>query len=356
MSAQRNVLPLTPPKPARKSRRGPGRPWLRWLTIGLLAVGVLLLWMAFGPLSAKDGLKVVHVSPRQGALAVGDELAAQGIDVNPRLFAALSRITGVSTRLKAGTFELPAALSTWGLVKLLSRGDVRYTELAVIEGWSFQRMRQAIRQTPGLRQTVAQLPDSELMALLGAPGRHPEGLFYPDTYLFPHNTDDLAVYRMAFERMEVELQRIWSRRHPDVPLKSPYEALILGSIIEKETGMSADRRNISSVFVNRLRRNMPLQTDPTVIYGLGSLFDGDLRKNHLRTDTPYNTYTRQGLPPTPIALPGRESLLAAVQPTVTPYLYFVAKGDGSSFFSSNLDEHNKAVDRYIRGKRKDGTP
>jgi UPF0755 protein len=157
---------------------------------------------------------------------------------------------------------------------------------------------------------------------------------------------------MAMERMDQELQRIWAQRHPDVPLKTPYEALILASIIEKETGLAADRRNISSVFTNRLRKGMMLQTDPTVIYGIGTLFDGDLRKNHLRTDTPYNTYTRTGLPPTPIALPGRESLLSAVQPATTPYLYFVAKGDGSSYFSSNLDEHNSAVDRFIRNKRK----
>jgi UPF0755 protein len=243
-------------------------------------------------------------------------------------------------------------LSTWGLVKLLSRGDVRYSELTVVEGWTFARLRQAIRQQPGLKQTALDLSDSDLMRLLGATGRHPEGLFYPDTYLFPHNTEDLQVYRMAMERMDQELQRIWAQRHPDVPLKTPYEALILASIIEKETGLAADRRNISSVFTNRLRKGMMLQTDPTVIYGIGTLFDGDLRKNHLRTDTPYNTYTRTGLPPTPIALPGRESLLSAVQPATTPYLYFVAKGDGSSYFSSNLDEHNSAVDRFIRNKRK----
>jgi UPF0755 protein len=314
------------------------------------------VWLAFGPLTVKSGLAMAHVSPKQGALAVGQELEAQGVDLHPRVFALLAQGAGVASRLKAGSFELPSALSAWGLVKLISRGDVRFSELSVIEGWSFQRFRQAVNQHSGLQHDTLKLSDAELMAALKLDGRHPEGLFYPDTYLFPKNASDLQVYEMAQKRMVYELEVVWALRHPDVPLKTPYEALIMASIIEKETGLAADRKTISSVFANRLRKGMMLQTDPTVIYGVGEAFDGDLRRRDLRMDTPYNTYTRTGLPPTPISLPGRESLMAAVQPANSPFVYFVAKGDGSSYFSSTLDEHNKAVDRYIRNKRKAGTP
>ena len=334
---------------------GAGRVVLR-LALFAALVGAAAAWFAFGPLTIKSGLVFVHVSPRQGALAVGQELEAQGVDVHPRVFALLAQSAGVASRLKAGSFELPSAWSAWGLVKLISRGGARFSELSVIEGWTFQRLRQAVNQHPGLRHDTLKMSDAELMAALKLDGRHPEGLFFPDTYLFPKNAGDLQVFEMAQKRMAYELDVVWALRHPDVPLKTPYEALIMASIIEKETGLAADRKSISSVFANRLRKGMMLQTDPTVIYGVGEGFDGDLRRRDLRTDTPYNTYTRSGLPPTPIALPGRESLLAAVQPANSPFVYFVAKGDGSSYFSSSLDEHNKAVERYIRNKRKAGSP
>lgn len=351
MSAKPKILPLK--RPGRRAVRT--RAFPRWLLLGLLAIGfagLASVWAVFGPVEVADDIEMIHVSPRPSALSVGEDLKAQGIELNPRLFAWTAQFTGVANRLKAGSFEVPSTVSVWGLVRLLSRGDVRYSELALIEGWSFRRLRDTVDNHPGLRHTTRGMSDTELMAALGLNGRHPEGLFYPDTYVFAYNSDDLAIYRMAKIRMEKELQAIWQQRHPDVPLKTPYEALIMASLIEKETGLAADRNNISSVFANRLRRGMMLQTDPSVIYGLGAAFDGDLRKNDLKADTPYNTYTRNGLPPTPIAMPGRESLKAAVQPASTPYLYFVARGDGSSHFSSSLDEHNRAVDRFIRNRRK----
>lgn len=351
MNAQPNILPLRPRGPSRGRRpRVPG--WFKGLVGGTLTAVLLLMWAVFGPLTVRDDLDIVHVAPRGSALAVGEDLQAQGIAMHPRLFAWTAQAAGVASKLKAGSFEVPQALSVWGLVRLLSRGDARYSELAVIEGWSFRRLREAINQHPGLQHNTRGLSDAELLNRLGKGDRHPEGLFFPDTYLFAHNSDDLLVFRMARDRMERELQNIWQQRHPDVPLKSPYEALIMASLIEKETGLAADRTTISSVFANRLRLGMMLQTDPAVIYGMGQRFDGDLRKGDLRADTPYNTYTRNGLPPTPIALPGRDALRAAVQPAQTPYLYFVARGDGSSHFSSSLDEHNRAVDRYIRNRRK----
>ncbi len=344
------------PMRRRKSTSGRSRRFF----VGFLLSSMLLMaiagWYAFGPLTVKPGLDFVHISPKQGALAVGQELQAQGIELHPRVFAVLAQTSGVASRLKAGSFELPPALSAWGLVKLISRGDVRFSELSVIEGWSFQRFRQAVNQHAALRHETLKMSDAELMAALKLDGRHPEGLFFPDTYLFPKNASDLQLFEMAQKRMAYELDVAWALRHPDVPLKSPYEALIMASIIEKETGLASDRKSISSVFANRLRKGMMLQTDPTVIYGIGEAFDGDLRRRDLRADTPYNTYTRNGLPPTPISLPGRDALLAAVQPANSPFVYFVAKGDGSSYFSSTLDEHNKAVDRYIRNKRKAGTP
>ncbi len=351
MSAKPKVLPLQ--RPGRRPVRTRAMP--RWLLLGLLALGfsaLAMVWAVFGPVSVSDDIEMIHVSPKPSAMAVGEDLKAQGIELNPRLFAWTAQFNGVANRLKAGSFEVPSTLSVWGLVKLLSRGDVRYSELAIIEGWSFRRLRDAVDSHPSLRHGTKGMSEAELMAALGLTGRHPEGLFFPDTYVFAHNSDDLAVYRMARIRMEKELEAIWQQRQPDVPLKSPYEALIMASLIEKETGLAADRAHISSVFANRLRRGMMLQTDPSVIYGLGVAFDGDLRKSDLKADTPYNTYTRNGLPPTPIALPGRESLKAAVQPASTPYLYFVARGDGSSHFSSSLDEHNRAVDRFIRKHRK----
>ena len=222
--------------------------------------------------------------------------------------------------------------------------------MTLVEGWTFRQVRQALAKEDQIKQDTAQLTAEQIMAQLGRPGVHPEGRFFPDTYSYAKGSSDLALLRRALHAMDRRLEAAWAARASDVPLKSPDEALILASIVEKETGRASDRAQIAGVFANRLRVGMLLQTDPTVIYGLGEKFDGNLRRRDLQTDTPWNTYTRPGLPPTPIAMPGKAALLAAVQPASTRALYFVAKGDGSSHFSTSLDEHNRAVNRYQRGQ------
>ena len=230
----------------------------------------------------------------------------------------------------------------------LVRGEESLRSLTLVEGWTFRQLRGALAKAPDLRQDTAELSDADIMERLGRMGQHPEGRFFPDTYSYAKGSSDLKLLALALRTMDRHLQAAWENRAPDSPLRTPQEALILASIIEKETGIHADRALIAGVFNNRLRLGMMLQTDPTVIYGMGELFDGNLRKKDLQTDTPWNTYTRAGLPPTPIAMPGRESLLAAVAPASTKALYFVARGDGSSAFSNSLDEHNRAVNQYQR--------
>jgi UPF0755 protein len=232
----------------------------------------------------------------------------------------------------------------------LARGEESLRALTLVEGWNWRQVRAALVREEFLRQDSAALSDEALMAALGKPGVAPEGRFFPDTYTYAKGSSDIAVLRRAVHAMDRRLQQVWEMRSADLPLRSPEDALVLASIVEKETGRASDRAQISGVFINRLRIGMPLQTDPTVIYGLGEAFDGNLRRSHLRADTPWNTYTRNGLPPTPIAMPGKASMMAAVQPATTPALYFVAKGDGSSHFSASLDEHNRAVNRYQRGR------
>jgi UPF0755 protein len=233
---------------------------------------------------------------------------------------------------------------------MVVRGDQSLKSITLVEGWTFKQVRSALQKAELLAPDSVGLEPEIIMQKLGRPGIHPEGRFFPDTYSYAKGSSDLAVLKRAAKAMDKRLDAAWALRHPDTPLKSPDEALILASIVEKETGKSTDRAQIAGVFTNRLRINMRLQTDPTVIYGLGDAFDGNLRKRDLLADTPYNTYTRGGLPPTPIAMPGKAALLAAVQPMPTTALYFVARGDGSSQFSANLDDHNRAVNKYIRNQ------
>ena len=234
------------------------------------------------------------------------------------------------------------------MLQKLARGEEALRALTLVEGWNWRQVRQALAREDQLRHDTAALTDEALMAQLGRPGVAPEGRFFPDTYTYAKGTSDMALLRRALHAMDRRLEAAWALRSPDTPLRTPDDALILASIVEKETGRASDRGQIAGVFVNRLRVGMLLQTDPTVIYGLGEKFDGNLRRRDLQTDTPWNTYTRAGLPPTPIAMPGKASLIAAVQPEATRALYFVAKGDGTSHFSPSLEEHNRAVNRYQR--------
>ncbi len=264
------------------------------------------------------------------------------------LFSLFARLTGKAKRIKFGNYLIDKPVSRSELLDMLSEGrtDQRQVQIRIIEGTTFKELRKLMDAHPKLRHDTAGLSDEELLQRIGAAERAPEGLFFPDTYYFTTGSSDLSVYKHAYQTLHAHLNAAWEKHDPKSPLNSPYEALTLASIVEKETGKSSDRPMIATVFLNRLRRGMRLQTDPTVIYGLGEKFDGNLRRRDLKTDTPYNTYTRYGLPPTPIALPGLESIQAVMQAPLGKELYFVAKGDGSSHFSRSLVEHNKAVRQY----------
>jgi len=280
--------------------------------------------------------------------SVASRLHETGMLDTPVYFVILGRYLKFDSRLKAGEFQLRPGTNPEQLLEQLATGQVVQHSLTLIEGETFADMMLRVSQDKVLEHTLSSLDDAAVMAAIGKPDEHPEGRFLPETYHFPRGTSDVGFLRRAYQDMHTFLQQAWEERDPDLPLKTSYEALILASIVEKETGVAAERPTIAGVFVRRLRKKMKLQTDPTVIYGIGDSFDGDIRYRDLRTDTPYNTYTRFGLPPTPIALPGREAILAVLHPESGDSLYFVARGDGSHHFSSTLKEHNRAVDRYQR--------
>jgi UPF0755 protein len=263
-------------------------------------------------------------------------------------FVLLGRVLGRAGDIKAGHYQVTEPVSPRGLLELLTRGMVTQSEIRFIEGWTLKQLRRALDQHPDLRHETSALSDAELAREVGAAEPGLEGLIFPDTYYFPRGGSDTAVLRRAYRGMQEELRAAWAARAAGLPFATPYEALILASIVEKETGAAADRPMIAGVFVNRLKRGMKLDTDPSVIYGLGDAFDGNLRKRDLLADSPYNTYTRAGLPPTPIAMPGLASIRAALNPAPTSALYFVARGDGTSQFSTNLADHERAVTKYQR--------
>jgi UPF0755 protein len=271
------------------------------------------------------------------------------VQVNPALLYWWFRLSGAARQIKAGSYELEAGISPRSLLRKLARGEEALRAVTLVEGWTFAQVRAALANADQLTADSKGLPDYLLMKVLGKPGLQPEGHFFPDTYTYAKGSSDLALLRRALRAMDKTLDSAWRLRRPDTPLKTPEQALILASIVEKETGRSSDRPLIAGVFSNRLRNGMMLQTDPSVIYGLGEKFDGKLRHRDLQTDTPWNTYTRAGLPATPISMPGKAALLATVQPADTKALYFVARGDGSSEFSNSLEEHNRAVNKYRRG-------
>jgi UPF0755 protein len=278
--------------------------------------------------------------------SIARRLESDGVLPHRAALVALARWEDVERAIKAGNYEIGPGTTLPELLAKLTQGDVTQTSLTIIEGQTFADLKAALRAHKDVVKQVIDLPDPELMARLGLDAPHPEGQFFPDTYFFATGTTDLAVLKRAQRLMKQRLEAAWAKRAANLPLSTPYEALILASVVEKETGRSADRGNVASVFVNRLRQGMRLQTDPTVIYGLGAAFDGNLRKRDLEADTPYNTYTRAGLPPTPIALPSQASIDATLNPPSTPYLYFVARGDGTSAFSATLEEHNRAVAKF----------
>ncbi len=275
---------------------------------------------------------------------------AEGADSQALWLSAWMRLSGQAGDLKAGSYEIVAGETPRSLVDKIANGRQAFRSVTLIEGWNWRQVKAALAKAPYLRSESAGLSDQQVMARLGRVGVHPEGRFFPDTYRYAKGASDITVLRLAATALERQLSAAWAARDADLPLKTPDQLLIMASIVEKETGAAKDRATISGVFANRLRINMRLQTDPTVIYGLGESFDGDLRKRDLLADTPYNSYTRAGLPPTPIAMPSAAALQAAAQPASTRALYFVARGDGSSEFSETLQAHNRAVDKYIRGR------
>lgn len=300
----------------------------------------------------------IQVAPVELTVRPGDHLGqvvaavnAAGIEVSPTPLKLLARQMAVGKRIKPGIYLIQEPLTPRILLSRLERGDVIQVDVGFPEGWTFRQLRERLNAHSGLRHDTLGKSDAEIMKMLGAEESAPEGLFFPDTYRVDKGASDVAVLRSAYLAMKNQLGAAWKNRDPASPLRTPQEALILASIIEKESGRPEDRPLVASVFTNRLRIGMRLQTDPTVIYGLGEAFDGNLRRRDLLADTPYNTYTRSGLPPGPISMPGRDSLIAAVRPPASKMLYFVARGDGSSEFSSTLEAHNRAVRKYQLGGR-----
>lgn len=325
----------------------------RFLFLMLLAVvcsAGWLAWFAGKPLALTGSPLDFSIPPGQSLRAASQQMAQAGIGFSPWQFTLLARLLGKSAEIKAGSYVVEMGITPWLLLGKLTRGDVTQAEIVFVEGKTFRQMRADLDSNPEVRHDSAGLSDADILTRLGVGEAHPEGLFFPDTYLFPKHSSDLDILRRAYRAMKRQLDSEWNRRDPDVPFATPYAALIMASIVEKETGSVADRGQVAAVFNNRLRLGMLLQTDPTVIYGVGDELNGNLRKRHLLADTPYNTYTRAGLPPTPIAMPGLASLRAVMHPPKSDKLYFVARGDGSSEFSRTLDEHNRAVAKYLRGR------
>lgn len=316
------------------------------------AVAGAAWWWLQRPLPLAGATVELSIEPGSSPRTVADAWVQAGVQTDARLLYQWFRASGQSRRIRAGSYVLEPGVTPRSLLDKMVQGDEAFERVRLIEGWTFRQFRAELAKAPHLKPVSAKLSEAELMAAIGRPGVAAEGRFFPDTYVYSRGVSDLAVLKRAAEMLQRRLEAAWAERAPDLPLRSAEEALVLASIVEKETGRASDRGRIAGVFNNRLRIGMPLQTDPSVIYGLGEAFDGNLRKTDLRADTPFNTYTRGGLPPTPIAMPSLAAIRAVVQPEATRALYFVARGDGSSAFSDDLAAHNRAVNQFQRQARK----
>jgi UPF0755 protein len=305
-----------------------------------------LFWIALSPIDLPAATVDFSIRPGSSLRSATRQLIDAGIPLDEGQFVMVARANGASTSVKAGSYQIAAGVTPLLLIRKITRGEYAQAEIIFVEGWTFRQMRDAIEAHGDLKHDTAGLEETEIMARLGESGAVPEGMFFPDTYIFAKGSSDIAVLARSRRAMKTRLEAAWATRDPGLPVSDPYEALILASIVEKETGRAGDRAMIAAVFANRLRLKMKLQTDPSVIYGMGDRFDGNLRKRDLVHDTPFNTYTRLGLPPHPIAMPGLASIAAVVHPAKTDALYFVSRGDGTSEFSKTLVEHNRAVARY----------
>lgn len=298
------------------------------------------------PMAVESEGAVVLVEPGTSLAGLAQGLEQDGFIRHPRFFVWMARLRGQATAIQAGEYGIAPGMTPPELLARMTRGEVVQHDLTLVEGWTFRQVMAAVRANAYLTPTLDGATPEAVMARIGHPDEHPEGRFFPDTYHFPRGTTDVAFLQRAYQAMEETLQAAWQDRDEDLPYAGPYEALIMASIVEKETAVPAERWRIAGVFVRRLEKGMRLQTDPTVIYGLGQEYDGNIRRRDLRRDTPYNTYVHKGLPPTPIAMPGADAIEAAVHPADGDALYFVSKGDGSHHFSATLEEHNRAVRRY----------
>ncbi len=320
----------------------------RFILVIVVVVAAGVYWASQPILPDNQSIVEFTITPGSGASSAAREIANAGAPLDPYLFTLFVRSMRQGGKIKAGSYELKPGVTPRELLRKLVNGEFAQKSLTIIEGWTFRQMRQAIFENPGLKHDTTGLSDAELMSKISTQYTHPEGLFFPDTYLFPKGASDMVIYQQAFASMRKHLDNMWARRDLSLPYQSPYEALIMASIVEKETGQKSERGLVAGVFVNRLKVGMLLQTDPTVIYGMGEQYQGRIYKKDLLSSTPYNTYLKKGLPPTPISLPGAASLEAAMHPDPTHALYFVARGDGTSHFSTNLSEHNQAVNLYQR--------
>ena len=319
--------------------------------LAALAAVLSVAGYSLTPISLQAETVDFSITPGSSLRSAARQMNEAGVPTSPGMFELIARISRNHRSIKAGSYEISAGATPWELLRKVTAGDFSMVEVVFIEGWTVRQIRAALDAHASIRHDSSGLSDAEIMSRLGSTGIPAEGRFFPDTYLFGKGESDLSVLARAHRAMQKQLESVWSRRMSNLPLADANEALILASIVEKETGSPKERAQIAGVFINRLRIRMPLQTDPTVIYGIGPRFDGNLRRRDLLTDTPFNTYTRNGLPPHPIANPGAAALIAAVTPERTDALYFVARGDGTHYFSSSLDEHNRAVSRFQRQGR-----
>lgn len=314
--------------------------------LGALALTVWMAVFMIRPLPMASETIGLQIPAGASVRGIADQLVSAGVLTEPYSFLLAVKLSGSGGQLQAGDYALNAPLQVFSLIDMFKHGTFDQFKLQLIEGKTFADFRQKLAQMPGIRHDTLTLSDAELMQQLSGQAIHPEGWFFPDTYFVDAQSSDIELYQRAYQKMVSHLNQAWSNRQSGLPYQSLYEALIMASIVEKETGVEEERPQIAGVFINRLRKGMRLQTDPTVIYGMGTRYQGNITKKDLLADTPYNTYTRSGLPPTPIALPGLASIQAALHPAKTNALYFVANGQGRHIFTSSLDAHNKAVRAY----------
>ncbi len=292
------------------------------------------------------------VPPGSSMSSLSKRLEGDGIISNRHYFGIMARFDGTANQIKAGEYDILPGMNPRDLLQLFVKGKVKQYSLTIVEGRTFKQLLADLHANKILKHDLQGLSNEQIMEKIGAKGLHPEGMFYPDTYYFPRGTSESQFLKRAYKVMQKKLAKLWEQRNKNILLKSSYEALILASIIEKETAVASERERISGVFTRRLKKGMRLQTDPTVIYGMGDSYNGDIRFRDLKKDTPYNTYTRKGLPPTPIAMAGEAAIFAALHPAKGKELYFVARNDGTHVFSDTLKQHNRAVDKYQRKRRK----